>query len=261
MLTHARSVTRPTQLDAPELSVVVPVRNEVGNLAPLLAEIQAALAGRVDHEVIYVDDGSTDGTDARLAQLCDEFPRLRVLRHARSCGQSAALASAVRAARGPWIATLDGDGQNDPADIPTLLAAARAATPDAELQLVAGYRRRRQDSWLKRLSSRIANGVRARLLHDATPDTGCGLKLFPRAVFLQLPYFDHMHRFLPALVQRNGGRTVSVEVNHRPRTRGTSNYGVHNRLWVGIVDLFGVMWLQRRMRRAEIREATDRQLT
>jgi dolichol-phosphate mannosyltransferase len=239
-----------------DLSVVIPVRNEQDNIAPLIDEIRAALDGRADYEIVYVDDGSRDDTAARLAQAARAFPRLRVLTHARSCGQSAALASAVRAARGEWIATLDGDGQNDPADIPKLLAVAQAAAPASNLQLVAGYRRRRQDSWLKRMSSRIANKVRARLLNDATPDTGCGLKLFPRAVFMQLPYFDHMHRFLPALVQRNGGRTVSVEVNHRPRTRGTSKYGLHNRLWVGIVDLLGVMWLQRRMRRPEVRESS-----
>lgn len=258
MLTRTRAATPLAELAAPELSVVVPVRNEVENLAPLLAEIRAALARSIDYEVIYVDDGSTDGTGARLAQLAEEFPRLRVLRHAVSCGQSAALATGVRAARGAWIATLDGDGQNDPADIPRLLAVVRDAAQQPNVQLVAGYRRRRQDSWLRRLSSRIANGVRARLLNDATPDTGCGLKLFPREVFLQLPYFDHMHRFLPALVQRNGGRTISVEVNHRPRMRGASKYGVHNRLWVGIVDLLGVMWLQRRMRRPEVRESDTR---
>jgi dolichol-phosphate mannosyltransferase len=239
-----------------ELSVVIPVRNEADNIAPLIAEIRAALDARVDYEIVCVDDGSRDATAARLAEAARAFPRLRVLTHAHSCGQSAALASGVHAARATWIATLDGDGQNDPADIPRLLAAARDPAQPPGLQLVAGYRRRRQDSWLKRLSSRVANGVRARLLRDATPDTGCGLKLFPRTVFLQLPYFDHMHRFLPALVQRNGGRSVSVEVHHRPRTRGTSKYGVHNRLWVGIVDLLGVMWLQRRMRRPEVRESS-----
>jgi dolichol-phosphate mannosyltransferase len=238
-----------------DLSVVIPVRNEQDNIAALIAEIRAALDGRLDYEVVYVDDGSTDATAERLAAAQRDFPRLRVLRHAQSCGQSAALATGVRAARGAWIATLDGDGQNDPADIPKLWAMAQERDRPANLQLVAGWRRRRQDSWLKRLSSRIANAVRARLLKDATPDTGCGLKLFPRAVFLELPYFDHMHRFLPALVQRNGGRTVSVEVNHRPRTRGTSKYGVHNRLWVGIVDLIGVMWLQRRMRRPQVLES------
>ncbi len=236
------------------LSVVVPVKNEQDNILPLLAEIHAALADRDDFEVIYVNDGSADGTAAVLAEGMGRYPRLRVLTHARSCGQSAALMSGVRAARGEWIVTLDGDGQNDPADIPKLWAVATAPDRPADLQLVAGWRRQRQDAWLKKVSSRIANGVRSRLLGDATPDTGCGLKLMPREVFLALPFFDHMHRFLPALVQRNGGSTVSVEVNHRPRSRGRSNYGVHNRLWVGIVDLLGVMWLKRRMKRPQVSE-------
>jgi dolichol-phosphate mannosyltransferase len=183
----------------------------------------------------------------------DDFPRLRVLRHGRSCGQSAALRSGIRAARGKWIATLDGDGQNDPADLPALLRAGREQGL-GERWLIAGWRAKRQDSWLRKLSSKVANGVRRRLLRDATPDTGCGLKLFPRALFLELPYFDHMHRFLPALVLRAGGRVESVPVNHRPRHQGTSKYGVHNRLWVGIVDLFGVMWLQRRARLPEVSE-------
>jgi dolichol-phosphate mannosyltransferase len=159
----------------------------------------------------------------------------------------------MRAARGEWIATLDGDGQNDPADLPKLIEARDRATT-SNLQLVTGYRKKRQDSWLKRVSSRIANGVRSRLLGDATPDTGCGLKLIARRTCLELPAFDHMHRFLPALVQRNGGATLSVEVNHRPRTRGVSNYGVFDRLWVGIVDLFGVAWLRRRALRPQARE-------
>jgi dolichol-phosphate mannosyltransferase len=233
-----------------QLSVVVPVRNEAENIRPLLAEIHAALEGR-DFEVVYVDDGSSDATPAELLLAMARHPRLRVLRHRESCGQSTAVTTGVRAARGEWVATLDGDGQNDPADIPKLLAA-RDGAPD--LWLIAGWRKSRQDTWLKRFSSRIANGVRSRLLGDATPDTGCGLKLFRRATFLELPYFDHMHRFLPALVQRAGGRTVSVEVGHRPRTRGTSNYGLFDRLWIGIVDLFGVLWLQRRARRAEVSE-------
>lgn len=245
-----------------QLSIVVPVRNEAENILPLLAEIHAALAGTPgkpgDYEVVYVDDGSTDATPQRLAEAQASDPRLRVLAHRESCGQSAALVTGFRAARGEWIATLDGDGQNDPADIPKLLAArdgagGGASTP-SNLQLVAGYRKKRQDTWLKRFSSRVANGVRARMLGDATPDTGCGLKLILRSAVLELPVFDHMHRFLPALIQRNGGATLSVEVNHRPRTRGTSNYGMFDRLWVGIVDLFGVMWLQRRVRRPKIRE-------
>ena len=237
-----------------QLSIVVPVRNEQDNILPLLEEIHAALAaGAGDFEVLYVDDGSTDATPARLAEAMAKYPRLRVLRHAQSCGQSAALMTGFRAARGEWIATLDGDGQNDPADLPRLIAA-REGTAGANVRLIAGYRKKRQDNWLKRVSSRIANGVRSRLLGDATPDTGCGLKLIQRSTCLELPYFDHMHRFLPALVQRNGGATVSVEVNHRPRSRGVSNYGLFDRLWVGIVDLAGVMWLKRRARRPAVSE-------
>ncbi len=241
-----------------QLSVVIPVRNEAENILPLLAEIHSAMENRGEYEVVYVDDGSSDATPARLAEALKAHSRLRVLAHAESCGQSMALVTGFRAARGEWIATLDGDGQNDPADIPKLLAArdgasARASTP-SNLQLVAGYRKKRQDTWLKRFSSRVANGVRSRLLGDATPDTGCGLKLILRSAVLDLPTFDHMHRFLPALIQRNGGATLSVEVNHRPRTSGTSNYGMFDRLWVGIVDLFGVMWLQRRVRRPRVSE-------
>lgn len=236
-----------------QLSVVVPVRNEQDNVLPLLAEIHAALGGTAGFEVIYVNDGSTDGTAARLEEAMRQYPRLRVIAHRASCGQSAAVMTGIRAARGDWIATLDGDGQNDPADIPRLLSA-RDGSTDALLRLVAGYRKARRDTWLKRVSSRVANGVRSRLLGDATPDTGCGLKLIHRETCLLLPFFDHMHRFLPALVQRQGGRTLSVEVHHRPRTRGASNYGLFDRLWVGIVDLFGVMWLQRRAKRPEAAE-------
>jgi len=239
-----------------ELSVIVPVKNEQENILPLLSEIRAALDGECEYEVIYINDGSKDRSAAILLDALHEFPRLRVLSHNDSCGQSAAVMSGVRVARGEWIATLDGDGQNDPADIPNLLTVARDPAQPKNLQLIAGWRKARKDTWLKRLSSRIANGVRSRMLGDATPDTGCGLKLIPRAVYLQLPFFNHMHRFLPALVRRNGGATISVVVNHRPRTRGVSNYGLHNRLWVGIVDIFGVMWLQRRMRRPEVSEVS-----
>jgi len=236
------------------LSVVVPVRNEQDNILPLVAEIHAALEHRCRFEVLYVDDGSTDGTTTVLAEALTKYPRLRVLAHGRSCGQSAALWTGVRAARAPWVATLDGDGQNDPADLPRLLAARDDPQRPPNLQLVTGRRAVRRDRWAKRVSSRIANAVRSRLLHDATPDTGCGLKLALRSAYLDLPFFDHMHRFLPALVQRNGGATLSVDVNHRPRSRGRSNYGVQDRLWVGIVDLFGVMWLRRRMRRTKSTE-------
>jgi dolichol-phosphate mannosyltransferase len=229
----------------PEISVVVPARDEADNVAPLLADIRAALDGRVDYEIVFVDDGSEDATPAKLREASRAFPRLRSVRHRVPCGQSAAIWTGVRLARAPWIVTLDGDGQNDPADIPTLLAAREARASDVNL-LLNGRREARRDSWVKRVSSRIANGVRSRVLGDGTPDTGCGLKLFPREAFLALPYFDHMHRFLPALMRRNGGEVVSVPVRHRERHHGRSHYGVHNRLWTGIVDMLGVLWLRRR---------------
>ena len=235
----------PRASAAVDLSVVVPVRNEQDNILPLLAEIHAALEKRCEFEVVYVDDGSGDATARVLAEALASYPRLRVLAHRLSCGQSAALFTGVRVARAAWIATLDGDGQNDPADLPTLLAARDDPARPENLQLITGYRRSRQDRWLKRIASRIANGVRSRLLGDATPDTGCGLKLILRSTYLDLPYFDHMHRFLPALVQRNGGATLSVDVHHRPRVRGRSNYGVLDRLWV-----------RRRMQRPEPTELT-----
>lgn len=241
------------ELSAPALSVVVPVRNEADNIATLLQEITAALAGLLSYEVIFVDDGSADDSVQRLTALRRDFPQLRVLIHQTSCGQSAAISTGVRAARSSWIVTLDGDGQNDPADIPALLAV-RGGETDHDLQLICGFRQRRQDTWLKRYSSLAANWVRGSLLGDLTPDTGCGLKLFSRAAFLNLPQFDHMHRFLPALILRNGGQIVSVPVNHRPRGHGRSNYGLHNRLWVGIMDMLGVMWLQRRIRHPDSRE-------
>jgi dolichol-phosphate mannosyltransferase len=232
-----------------ELSVVVPVHNEADNVAPLIAEIGAALDGRLDYEIVYVDDASTDGTVAALGALKARSARLRVVRHRARCGQSAAIRSGVQAARAPWIATLDGDGQNDPADIPSLWSLRR----DAPV-MIAGERRRRRDPWSKRIASRWANRIRSRLLGDRTPDTGCGLKLFPRALFLELPYFDHMHRFLGALMIRQGATVVSVPVNHRPRLKGTSKYGFWDRLWVGISDLVGVMWLQRRAHIPRIEE-------
>ncbi|WP_045225759.1 glycosyltransferase family 2 protein [Methyloterricola oryzae] len=237
-----------------DLAVVVPVHNEEENLEPLLREIDNALAGVCEHEIIYVDDGSTDATRARLQALKQAFPRLRVLMHARACGQSTALMTGVRAARAGVIATLDGDGQNDPADIPRLLVSLRELQQEQPLAMVAGYRRKRKDTGWRKFSSRVANAVRGGLLGDQTPDTGCGLKVFSREVFLLLPYFDHMHRFLPALVQRAGGKVISVEVNHRSRLSGQSKYGTWHRLWVGIVDLFGVMWLQRRARVPQVEE-------
>jgi dolichol-phosphate mannosyltransferase len=228
-----------------DLSVVIPVRDEAANVAPLVAEIRAALDGLLEYEIVYVDDGSEDATAVEVARLQIQAPHLRLVRHTRSYGQSAAIRTGVRAARAAWIATLDGDGQNDPADIPRLWRLARTAPPDPPL-LITGCREERQDKWTKRTASQIANRVRRRLLADDTPDTGCGLKLFSRSLFLDLPYFDHMHRFLPALVLREGGIVRSLRVNHRPRRRGVSKYGVFDRLGVGVVDLFGVMWLKRR---------------
>ena len=227
-----------------ELSVVIPARNEAPNVAPLVAEIRAALDARADYEIVYVDDGSDDETADAVRGLMADFPRLKLLRHAASCGQSAAVRTGVLGASGLWIATLDADGQNDPADIPRLWAAAQAASN--ERVLIAGFRQKRRDTLVKRLSSRIANAVRGRMLKDDTPDTGCGLKLLRRELYLALPFFDHNHRFLPALVLRQGGEVISQPVNHRPRQCGVSKYGLFDRLWVGIVDLFGVIWLMRR---------------
>ncbi|QJD30949.1 glycosyltransferase family 2 protein [Methylococcus geothermalis] len=236
------------------LSVVVPVHNERDNLESLIGEITQALSPLGDYEIVYVDDGSTDGTLEKLRALKASVPALRVLRHVRCCGQSTALRTGILAARGAWVATLDGDGQNDPADIPRLLEALDQLGGETGRGMVAGYRRKRKDTGWRRFSSRIANAVRGGLLRDNTPDTGCGLKVFSRALFLELPYFDHMHRFLPALTQRAGAPVVSVEVNHRPRLSGVSKYGTWHRLWVGIVDLFGVMWLQRRARVPQVEE-------
>jgi dolichol-phosphate mannosyltransferase len=239
------------------ISVVIPVCNEAENVGPLAQEIHAALAkvrpGELKSEIIFVDDGSTDATVAALqAARTNGIPELRIIRHQQRSGQSTAVCTGVRVAHADWIATLDGDGQNDPADIPNLMA---AQLQDAELRLVMGNRTTRRDTWLRRLSSRVANGVRGSMLSDGTPDTGCGIKLFHRETFLDLPRFNHMHRFLPALFQRAGAKVISVPVAHRPRTRGTSKYGLNNRLWVGIVDIFGVMWLiKRKTLRNVIRE-------
>ena len=228
---------------SPEFSVVVPVCNEAENVEPLAREIDAALAGR-PYEMIFIDDGSTDETATILRRLKTALPALRVLRHSFRSGQSAAVASGVRAASAPWIATLDGDGQNDPADIPKLIA---ARDENRGVQLFMGNRKAsRKDTAFRKLQSSVANGVRSGLLGDDTPDTGCGIKLFAREVFMELPRFDHMHRFLPALFMRHGARVISIPVSHRARTRGKSKYGMLNRLWVGIVDIFGVMWLRRR---------------
>ncbi len=231
-------------MPAPPLSVVVPLYNERDNLEPLCAEIERALDGRIDYELVLVDDGSRDGSREILAGLVGR-PRVRVVSHRLNRGQSAALVSGVAAARGDLIATLDGDRQNDPADIPRLLAALREAPAGAD-HLVAGYRVQRRDSWRRRIASRVANSIRGALLGDRCPDSGCALKLFRREAFLELPRFDHMHRFLPALFRAHGIAVVNIPVAHRPRRAGKSNYGIWNRLGVGIVDLLGVRWLIRR---------------
>ena len=231
----------------PAVSVVVPVRNEAGNIAPLVAEIAAALDGQWPFEVVYVDDGSSDGTAAELARLMAQHSWLRRVRHTQSCGQSAAVRSGVKAARAPLIVTLDGDGQNNPAFIPALLRALAAGAP--RVGLIAGQRVGRKSGGFKKLQSRIANAVRGAVLRDGTRDTGCGLKAFRRDVFLALPYFDGLHRFLPALVKREGYTIGYVDVVDRPRGTGVSNYGLWDRLWVGILDLAGVWWLIRRKKR------------
>ena len=236
----------------PQLSVVVPVHNEEDNVAPLVGEIVTALRGVIDFEIVYVDDTSKDATLQRLHDLQATVPELRVIRHLSNAGQSTAVRNGVKAARAPWIATLDGDGQNDPADIPKLLAQRDSAA--ADIKLFAGWRVNRQDSGSKRWASKWANAIRARMLRDDTPDTGCGIKLFEREAFLDLPYFDHMHRYLPALVQRAGWKTVSVPVAHRPRTTGVSKYNNLGRALVGIRDLRGVAWLITRSRRTAVEE-------
>lgn len=241
----------------PVLSVVVPVFNERDNVTPLISEIVAALRGHAllkggDFEIVYVDDHSRDDTLAVLQGLKATTPELRVLHHVSQSGQSTAVRTGVKAARGAWIATLDGDGQNDPADIPRLLAK-RDESP-ADVKLFAGWRVDRKDTGSKRWASKFANAIRSRMLRDATPDTGCGIKLFEREAFLDLPYFDHMHRYLPALMQRAGWKTISVPVNHRHRASGVSKYNNLNRALVGLRDLRGVAWLIVRSKRTAVEE-------
>ncbi|QIK80922.1 glycosyltransferase family 2 protein [Lysobacter sp. HDW10] len=238
--------------EAPQLSVVVPVHNEQDNIAPLVGEIVQALRGLIPFEIVYVDDLSKDNSLQVLRDLKATTPELRVIRHIQNSGQSTAVRNGVKAARAPWIATLDGDGQNDPADIPNLLK--ERAKGDAQTKLFAGWRVNRQDSGSKRWASKWANKIRSNMLKDETPDTGCGIKLFERDAFLELPYFDHMHRYLPALMQRSGWKTVSVPVNHRHRTSGVSKYNNLNRALVGVRDLRGVAWLITRSRRTPVEE-------
>jgi len=235
-----------------DLSIVIPVFNEEESISPLIDEVCDRLEGKLEYEIIVVNDGSDDGTAEVLRSCRQQHDPVRVLQHRHRCGQSAAISSGVRAAVAALVATLDGDGQNDPVDILRLYRAMLDAP--GNVLLVIGNRVQRRDNWLKRISARLANAVRAAVLQDNTPDTGCGLKVFSRETFVSLPQFDHMHRFLPALVQRQGGGVLSIEVNHRSRQHGVSKYGVHNRLWVGIVDMFGVKWLQRRTRKPDVTE-------
>ena len=239
-----------------ELSVVVPVFNERDNIPPLVGEVVAALRGKVPFEIVYVNDQSKDDSLDVLRALKATTPELRVISHLKQSGQSTAVRTGVKAARGAWIATLDGDGQNDPADIPKLLAARDAA--DKDVKLFAGWRVNRKDTGSKRWASKFANAIRSRLLRDETPDTGCGIKLFERAVFLDLPYFDHMHRYLPALVKRAGWKSVSVPVNHRERGSGVSKYNNLGRAWVGLADLRGVGWLIKRSKITGTKEIARR---
>ncbi len=233
--------------NTPNISIVIPVKNEAGNLKTLVEEIEETLTNQEHFEVIYVDDGSTDGTSEVLNALSESRPWLRRLSHGTSFGQSAAIRSGARAATGSIIVTLDGDGQNNPKYIPALVKTLRAG--NGRTGLVAGQRRARKDSGFKKFQSRIANRVRSRILGDGAIDTGCGLKAFWRDVYLALPYFDGLHRFMPALVIREGYSIEFVDVVDRPRQTGRSNYGLMDRFWIGMIDLAGVYWLMRRKRR------------
>ena len=230
----------------PDLSVIIPVYNEADAITPLLEEIVTVLENRAHYEIIVVDDGSTDATSNVLTKTINETAMpLRFIRHVKNYGQSAAIHTGIESARASWIITMDGDGQNNPADILKLIAERDNANSPA-LKLICGHRKRRNDNFVKRASSRIANIVRALVLRDMTPDTGCGLKLIHRSTFLNLPFFDHMHRFIPALMRFYGADIRTVEISHRPRKTGKSKYSIHNRLWVGIIDLFGMLWLAKR---------------
>jgi dolichol-phosphate mannosyltransferase len=253
------SETRSREGETPAVSIVVPVKNEAGNIAPLVAEIAAALEAGGGFEIVYVDDGSTDATADQLRALMASRPWLRAIRHAVPCGQSAAIRTGVIHAGGPIVVTLDGDGQNDPTFIPALIRGLEAGAPG--VGLIAGQRVGRQATSFKKLQSRIANAVRGAILRDGTRDSGCGLKAFRREVFLALPYFDGLHRFLPALIRREGYEIGYVDVVDRLRRAGVSNYGMWDRLWIGILDLAGVWWLIRRKKRvpqaAEVKRNVD----
>jgi len=228
-----------------DLSVVIPVQNEQENVRMLIDEVRQALDGVLNYELIYVNDGSTDSTLEILEQYRSGFSLLKIFSHEKGVGQSTAVQTGVKHAESPVIATLDGDGQNDPADIPALFQVLIENSATGVV-LVNGYRKKRKDTFIKRMSSRFANGIRRWLLDDDTPDTGCGLKVFSRNAYLEIPFFDHLHRFLPAMMINGGGQVMSVEVNHRERQLGSSHYGFFDRLWVGIFDILGVIWLKAR---------------
>ncbi len=236
----------------PAVSIIIAAKNEAGNITPLLNEIVDALGKNLSFEVLCVNDGSTDKTEVELTLLMASRPWLRHIHHQASCGQSAAIRTGARYARAPILVTLDGDGQNDPAFIPALLKAIAAGAP--RVGLVAGQRIDRKATGFKKFQSRLANAVRGMILRDGTRDTGCGLKAFRRDLFLSLPYFDGLHRFLPALVRREGYEVAYVDVVDRPRLYGLSNYGMWDRLWIGLLDLFGVWWLIRRCRVPDVQE-------
>jgi dolichol-phosphate mannosyltransferase len=238
----------------PKISIVIPAHDEADSLPALIGEVVTAFAGRGGYEILVVDDASGDRSPEVLCRLQQRVPQLRVLRHAENAGQSAALMNGVRHARGEWIGTLDGDGQNDPADLPRLLDEIERRA-DPALKLIQGWRISRRDSITKRWSSRIANAVRGAMLRDATPDSGCGIRVVERAALLGVPSFDHMHRFVPALLRQAGWRVASHPVNHRPRHAGRSHYGTWKRLRVGLVDMLGVAWLGRRTRTANVIES------
>ena len=249
--------TKKTEGDSLELSVVIPMRNEEGNVLPIVNEVNAELAQLEHFEIICVDDGSDDNTENELRQAKASFPKLRIIQHMQPYGQSTATRTGIRAAYAPWVVTLDGDGQNPPSEILSLVNAREHAlekTPKIGPLMIAGQRETRKDGWFRRFCSIGANGLRNLVLRDGIRDTGCSLKLFRRDTFLDLPYFDHMHRFLPALVQRAGGHVITVNVKHRPRANGHTKYGLMNRLWTGIVDLLGVLWLMRRAKQPTINE-------
>ncbi|WP_416308517.1 glycosyltransferase family 2 protein [Neptunicella sp. SCSIO 80796] len=237
-----------------DLSIVIPAKNEKDNIEPLINEIIAAISGIYDFEIIYVDDGSDDGTFEELLRHKQQGKAfIKVLKHQYSVGQSTAICTGVKQASGRWVVTMDADGQNDPRDIPLMVQQAAGQAADSHF-CIAGYRKNRKDTAWYRLQSKVANKIRSKILNDGTPDTGCGLKVFPKHTFLSLPYFDHMHRFIPALVNRMQGKVIVVEVNHRNRHAGVSKYNMLGRLGVGIVDMFGVMWLQKRYKQPVVIE-------